>query len=82
MNNQELINGCYERESMAYHCCSLALIRGDLPSAIDANEAAYRAAINRFLLTSGRAGEKTLTDLEIISEEFAYLTQLNSGGTA
>jgi len=80
----QLVEECYQREEFANHCCIRALKRYDITSALDCNEAAYRAVINRYLLTTGKARQKSLSDLVIIVEKYESLkNQLNqSGGTA
>jgi len=84
MTNQELIEQCYQNEENANMCTAKALTRLDYGSAIDGNEAAYRAALNRLMLTTGKARSKALDDLERIAEEYHILNnQLNTnGGTA
>lgn len=83
MTVAKLVEECYKNEELANHCCSRALIRQDFRSAIDCNEAAYRAAISRYLLTSGKAKDKSLSDLDGIAEEYIlFNNKINSGGTA
>jgi hypothetical protein len=75
----QLIEECYQREESANDCCIRALKRLDFKSAVDCNEAAYRSVINRYLLTTGKAKQKALSDLKTIREKYElFTTQLNN----
>jgi hypothetical protein len=81
MNIQNKVDICYEVEGKANEDCVISILLEDFSSAIDHNEVAYRAAINRYLLTDGKAREKALIDLGRISEEYRlFKSKLKSQG--